>query len=152
MRKPTDGTKATLRKAVTLPCVCANLRRASRVVTQIYDEELRPTGLRVTQFTLLQALELASGISQRQLGELLGIDTTTLTRTLSVLARKGWIRVERGKDRRQVRLGLAAEGDRQYRRALPHWRSAQSRLRRALGATDLECLVQTAVRTAERVR
>lgn len=152
MRKSPEGTETAFRKTVTLPCACANLRRASRVVTQIYDEELRPTGLRATQFTLLQALKLADGVSQGQLGELLGMDSTTLTRTLALLGRKGCIRAERGEDRRQVRLGLTAEGDRQYRRALAHWQSAQARLRRALGAAELECLVKTAVRTVERVR
>src|SRR6267378_7665261 len=60
-----------------LPCACANLRQACRVVTQIYDQELRESGLRATQFALLQAFSLAKGIWQRELGELLGIDSTT---------------------------------------------------------------------------
>ncbi len=70
---------------IQLPCACANLRRADRAVSQFYDAALRPSGLRITQFTLLQALTLASGISQKQLGELLQIDSTTLTRTLAPL-------------------------------------------------------------------
>src|SRR5271170_7377557 len=87
----------TLRKtAVRLPCACANLRRADRVVTQFYDAALRPSGLRVTQFTLLQALVEAPKISQKQLSELIGIDSTTLTRTLAPLHRKGWLRFEAG--------------------------------------------------------
>jgi hypothetical protein len=44
-----------------LPCACANLRRVVRMVTQLYDDALRPTGLRAIQFTLLQALNLAPG-------------------------------------------------------------------------------------------
>jgi hypothetical protein len=68
---------------VQLPCACANLRRAARLVTQLYDDALRPSGLRATQFTLLQALTLAPGISQKELAGLLGIDSFTLTRTLS---------------------------------------------------------------------
>jgi DNA-binding MarR family transcriptional regulator len=58
------------------------------VVTQFYDAVLRPSGLRVTQFTLLQALHHAPEISQKQLAELLAIDSTTLTRTLAPCAGK----------------------------------------------------------------
>jgi DNA-binding MarR family transcriptional regulator len=73
---------------VALPCACASLRRASRAVTQIYDQELRGLGLRVTQFTLLQAMELASNLTQGRLGELLSLDSTTLTRTMRHVAEK----------------------------------------------------------------
>src|SRR5580698_3872584 len=99
---------------VRLPCTCANLRRADRVVTQFYDAALRPAGLRVTQFTLLQALRLAPGISQKQLGELLEIDSTTLTRTLAPLRNKAWLRAATGNDRRELRLSLTAAGRREY--------------------------------------
>src|SRR5271155_151845 len=119
--------------AVRLPCACANLRRADRVVTRYYDAVLRPSGLHATQFTLLQALNLASGISQKQMAELLEIDSTTLTRTLAPLRRKGWLRSETGADRRELRLSLTAAGKREYRHALPYWRSAQKGLQQALG-------------------
>ena len=78
--------------------------------TQFYDAALRPSGLRITQFTLLQALTLASGISQKQLGELLQIDSTTLTRTLAPLRKKGWLRSATGTDRRELRLSLTCRG------------------------------------------
>src|SRR5580658_3303247 len=119
--------------AVRLPCACANLRRAGRVVTKYYDTMLRPSGLHVSQFTLLQALNLAREISQKQLAELLEIDSTTLTRTLSPLRRKGWLHSEAGADRRELRLSLKAAGKRKYERALPYWQSAQKGLEQALG-------------------
>ena len=78
-----EDSRAPGKTAVRLPCACANLRRADRVVTRYYDAVLRPSGLHVTQFTLLQALNHASEISQKQLAELLEIDSTTLTRTLA---------------------------------------------------------------------
>jgi hypothetical protein len=83
-----QGARTSRRKAVRLPCACANLRKAALVATQFYDGALRPSGLRVTQFTLLQALKRAPGISQKNLGELLGIDSTTFTRTLAACAGK----------------------------------------------------------------
>jgi DNA-binding MarR family transcriptional regulator len=132
---------------IRLPCACANLRRADRVVSQFYDAALRPSGLRVTQFTLLQALQLAPGISQKQLGELLQIDSTTLTRTLAPLRKKGWLRSAAGTDRRELRLSLTAAGKREYERALPNWHRAQRGLRKALGQANWKHLIDTAVDT-----
>jgi DNA-binding MarR family transcriptional regulator len=133
---------------VSLPCACANLRRAARIVTQRYDHQLQPTGMRATQFTLLQALARVKEISQGRLGVLLGIDSTTLTRTLSLLRRKGWIKAERGEDRRQFRLALTAKGARAFRRAQPYWSSAQTKLRRDLGEVDWARLVDSTIRAA----
>ena len=121
------------------------------MVTQFYDAALRPSGLRVTQFTLLQALNHAPGISQKQLADLLEIDSTTLTRTLAPLLRKGWLRSEAGTDRRELRLSLTAEGKREYKRVLPYWRMAQKGLRRALGKKNWNRLIDATVRTAEVV-
>ena len=146
------GTSKTPRKAaIRLPCTCANLRRADRVVTKYYDAMLRRSGLHVTQFTLLQALNEAPEISQKQLAELLEIDSTTLTRTLALLRRKGWLHSEAGADRRELRLSLTAAGRREYKRALPYWQSAQTGLEQALGKEDWNRLVDVAVRTAEVV-
>src|SRR5580704_19462333 len=139
----------TLRKtAVRLPCACANLRRADRVVTQFYDAVLRPSGLRATQFTLLQALNTAPEISQKQLSELLEIDTTTLTRTLAPLREKGWLHSVAGADRRELRLSLTAAGRWEYKRALPYWQSAQKGLEQALGKETWNRLIDAAVRAA----
>ena len=134
--------------AVPLPCACANLRRADRVVTQFYDAALRPSGLRITQFTLLQALTLAPGMSQKQLAELLEIDSTTLTRTLTPLRRKGWLHSEAGTDRRELRLSLTLAGKREYQRVLPYWETAQKGLQQALGKKNWNRLIDATVRTA----
>ena len=109
---------------------------------------LRPSGLHSTQFTLLQALNEASEISQKQLAELLEIDSTTLTRTLAPLRRRGWLQSETGADRRELRLSLTAAGKREYKRALPYWRKAQGGLERALGKDAWNHLIDAAVRAA----
>jgi DNA-binding MarR family transcriptional regulator len=113
--------------------MCANLRRAARAVTQLYEEELRPTGLRSTQFTILQTLSIAGNVTQGKLGDLLAMDSTSLTRTLAIMTRHGWIEKRRGKDRREWRLGLSKAGENQLNAALPYWENAQSRLRQLLG-------------------
>ncbi len=116
-----------------LPCMCASLRRASRALTQRYDQMLRPFRLRATQFTVLQALSLAGEVSQSQLGAILAIDSTTLTRTLHILRRRGWIAERRGRDRRERWLRLSKPGEGLLTRVLPAWEEIQSRLRRRLG-------------------
>lgn len=137
--------------AIRLPCACSNLRRAARLVSQLYDEELRPVGIRVPQFSLLQALTQAPGISQKQLAEILGMDSTTLTRTLALLRKHGWLSSRQGRDRRELRLALTTAGTREYKRALPYWESAQKRLKQALGETSWNKMIDTAVDTAEAI-
>jgi DNA-binding MarR family transcriptional regulator len=117
----------------SLPCMCAMFRRASRSLTQLYEDELRPTGLRATQFTVLQALSLTGEVTQRKLGEILAMDSTTLTRTLSTMGRHGWIAKRRGQDRREWRMRLSKAGEAQFKDALPHWERAQTQLRLRLG-------------------
>lgn len=128
-----DSTHVSGRPIVTLPCLCANLRRTTRAVTHLYEEALRPLGLRATQFTILQVLERTGEITQGALGELLAIDSTTLTRTLHIMRRNGWIAERRGDDRRERWLGLAKAGRAQLVRATPAWEKTQSRLAKQLG-------------------
>jgi DNA-binding MarR family transcriptional regulator len=116
-----------------LPCLCGSFRRTSRALTQLYENALRPLGLRATQFTILQELSLAGEVTQRQLGEILAMDSTTLTRTLQIISREGWIAERRGEDQRERCLRLSKAGETQFKRALPAWEKVQSRLRRQLG-------------------
>jgi DNA-binding MarR family transcriptional regulator len=135
-------------EVVSLPCACANLRRAARIVTQRYDRELQRAGIKATQFTLLQALTLAGGVTQGRLGDLLGLDSTTLTRTLALLRRNGWTQGKPGEDRRQVRLTLTKEGKRKYKGALRYRQSAQRQLRRVLGEAGWNQIMEASIRAA----
>ena len=118
---------------IALPCLCANLRRAARVLTQRYEQKLRPLGITSTHFTILQALSLAGEVSQGRLGEILGMDSTTLTRTLGIMKKHGWVAIRRGADRRERLLSMSAAGKTQYTQALPHWQAVQDEVRRQLG-------------------
>src|SRR5271168_4338875 len=104
-----------------LPCLCSNVRRASRALTQLYGEALRPVGLNATQFTILQALSLTGEISQGRLGEILVMDSTTLTRTLAIIRRERWVEERRGQDRRERLLHLTKTGVAQLERASRTW-------------------------------
>src|SRR2546425_1642676 len=82
-----------------LPCACQNLRRLSRIVTRIYDEELRRAGLEITQFGLLTALAQAGEGNQKRLSAGFGVDITTLTRTAGGLPGKRAALARRRQDR-----------------------------------------------------
>jgi|SRR5580700_3193599 DNA-binding MarR family transcriptional regulator len=125
-----------------LPCLCANLRRASRALTHLYDKSLRPLGLQATQFTVLQALSLTGEIPQKGLGRILSMDSTTLTRTLEILLRNGWIAIRRGRDRRERLLRLSWAGEAQLKRAVPRWEKVQARLRRKFGMDGWDNLLK----------
>src|ERR1700680_1517655 len=118
-----------------LPCACANPRRTARAVTRMYNQELRASGLELTQFTLLMALNLTGETTQGNLGKLLALDTTSLTRMLKLLTKRGWIGVKAGDDRRQRLLRLTPSGRQKLQQSQPRWERAQRRLRRNLGGS-----------------
>jgi DNA-binding MarR family transcriptional regulator len=123
--------------------MCSSFRRAARAITQLYEEALRPLGLRATQMTILQVLVRAGELSQGQLGEMLAMDSTTLTRTLAIMARHGWIAERRGEDRRERRLRLSKTGGKLLQRASPVWEKTQSNLRKKLGDQAWEELLRS---------
>ena len=92
---------------------------------------MRGSGLRGTQFTVLQVLDRAGTLSQGDLGAFLCIDSTTLSRTLQPLVRGGWVAVRRGSDKRERLLSLTSAGERKVALVTPRWHRAQRRLKRA---------------------
>jgi len=116
-----------------LPCACQNLRRATRIVTRIYDQELRKAGLEITHFGLLTALAATGQANQKKLSAGFAMDSTTLTRTMALLRKKGWVRVRRGKDKRERLFSLTRAGERRLAEAQPYWELAERRLRQELG-------------------
>jgi DNA-binding MarR family transcriptional regulator len=132
-----------------LPCACQNLRRVTRVVTRIYDQELREAGLEITQFGLLTALAATGEANQKRLSAGFAMDSTTLTRTLGLLLRQGWVRVRRGKDRRERLFRLTQAGKRQMAEAQPYWERAEQRLRQELGEAGWKSMEQTVARVTE---
>lgn len=113
--------------------MCATIRRASRLVTSAYDDALRPSGLRITQFSMLQVLSAAGELSQTELGSAMALDRTTLTRSLKPLMADGLIRVAAGSDRRVRLITLTPAGECALANGLACWRSAQRELKRKLG-------------------
>ncbi len=114
-------------------CTCFGLRKAARAVTQMYDQALKPAGLRTTQFSLLSVAEGSGPQGIGELAELLMMDRTTLTRNLKPLLDRGLLESVEGADRRRRPIAITAKGRAALARALPHWREAQARMAGSLG-------------------
>ena len=124
-----------------LECACATVRRAARLVTQLYDRELRPH-LEAAQFALLTAIARHPDATQVLLARALGFDKTTLSRNLSLLEKKGWIEYHRLVDQRERGFRLTKAGQGRLRAAKPAWRRAQARLRSAMSSAQWDQMWQ----------
>ncbi len=129
-------------------CACANLRRATRLVTQAYDAALRPVGLRATQFTMLAVLGKRGQMRQSDFADVLGMDGTTLTRNLQPLLKKDWIRIDRDEDQRVRLISLTEPGRALLDTAVPLWREVQGQFQTGLGKTQMTALLSTLSATA----
>ena len=115
-------------------CTCLRLRKASRRVSQIYDQYLQTHGLTITQYGLLAHLNRLDGIGIGALAEKLIMDPTTLTRNLRPLERQQLIRLDADpRDRRSRRLHLTDAGRVAFIEARPAWIEAQRHIEAALG-------------------
>lgn len=123
------------RLAAVQGCACFNLRKAARAVTQLYDEHLRPSGLRSTQFSLLAVLSLRGPLGISQLAEAAVMDRTTLTRNLELLQREGLVKVRAAPGDARVReVSLTPAAQERLAAALPLWERAQAHVTGELGA------------------
>jgi DNA-binding MarR family transcriptional regulator len=113
---------------VAAGCACRSLRRTARAVTQLYDEMLRPSGLRITQFTLLVAVALSEPVLITRLADALDLDRTTLARDLKPLTERGLLEITAGEDKRTRVVRLTRAGRGAIARAYPLWQQAQARI------------------------
>lgn len=140
-------------QAAVLRCTCFNLRKAARAVTQMYDEFLRPSGLRATQFSLLMLLRGMGPIRITELAEKAVMDRTTLKRNVELLEREGLVRIQPGSDARVREVSLTAAAEKRLAEALPLWQRAQAHVTRELGQGRADRLLSdlsAAIATAER--
>jgi len=135
--------------AETPDCACLNLRGAARAVTQMYDEVLKPCGLKGTQFSLLAAIATKGPTSLTVIAEALVMDRTTLTRNLRPLLNRRLIKSSKGQDKRQRSISLTPDGDKILAKALPLWKKAHERIVSGIGLArwrGVELLLDEAIR------
>ena len=115
------------------PCVSYNLRKASLIVSKLYAREMRAAPIRGPQYSLMMMISRRENPRISELARAMGADRTTMTRNLEQLQKKGWIRVEPGKDGRTKAVQIAPKGKTALERSIAYWHKAQKRVLKALG-------------------
>jgi len=136
---PSNRTVPHLPAAAQRPsgCTCSRLRRLTRRLTAIYDHALAPSGLRVTQYSLLSFLQGPRTATLTALADALDLERTSLTRNLRPLVDAGWVALEPGADARSRVARLTARGAAKWAQAQPLWRAAQDEVNAKLGAAEV---------------
>jgi DNA-binding MarR family transcriptional regulator len=114
----------------TRGCHCLAARKRARAVTRLYEEKLRPHGLRATQYSILATLALKGTTPVGELAEILGLERTSLTRSAAVVERNGWITSEESDDARERPLRITDGGFEKLLAAFPDWKEAQEMIDR----------------------
>ncbi len=128
-------------RSVDHPCVCGRLRRAARALTQLYDDTMVETGLRITQFSLLRTLDARGPQRITELAAILLLDRTALSRNLEPLVAEGLLTIVAGRDARTRQVTLTRAGRARLIAAKPAWERAQHQVRRRLGSPKVAHLV-----------
>lgn len=124
---------STEKAKLCVECVCFNLRKATRVATQIYDNVLKPVGIRGTQFSIMAVLAIVGSETITNLSEILVMDRTTLSRNLRPMEKASLIKISQGKDQRTKRVSLTKKGIKTFEEAYPLWKKAQTKIVEHLG-------------------
>ena len=119
------------------------LRQVPRVITQLYDRHLKPSGMIAAQFSLLRFISANHGARTSDLAQALLIDMSTLTRTLANLQSLGWIAPDVSEDRLERRWVIAREGRKRFDQAIPLWERAQADRDEKIGGADMRRLART---------
>ena len=121
-------------------CASFNFRRVSRAVTALFDAAIQESGLRSTQFAILTAVAKTQPVSISTISSILVIDATTLTRSLNLLRKLGFLTISPRGARRQRFLNLTSDGEKALAVAIPLWRNIQQRFVDQIGDTEWRTL------------
>jgi DNA-binding MarR family transcriptional regulator len=136
---------------VSESCIATRIRQLSRIITRVYDDAMRPLGITASQFTLLTQLAQQDGITAVEIGFVLDIEKSTLSRNLKRLLALGLIIMDPPAGRRGRGLHLTPKGQAVIKEAFPVWQSAQQKAVRVMGPdgrTTLDGLLQHAAKLA----
>ena len=127
-----------------MECVGFRLRRANRAITSFFDRRLRETGVRGTQWPVLAGLAQMGRVPLGRLAEVLGMDASTVSRSVQPLVRQGWVRLEDATEasRRQRFAALTRSGTKKFEEARAVWAEAQRDLL-AVAGSEWPAVVET---------
>ena len=118
-------------------CMCGNVRMASRALTSVYDEKLKPVGLRSTQLAVLWAVVAIGDGTVGKIANRIAMDNSSLTRTLKLLERDKMVALHTGRDRREKQVQATARGRKAFSLAMPLWQQAQTEVLKRLKGQPL---------------
>lgn len=107
-------------------CACFRLRAAARKVSKMYEDALRPVGLRVTQFTMLAMISGTKPDSITALAEDIGMDRTALNRALNIIRKNGWVSITGGDNQLEKKIRITKKGTKKLESAIPRWEAVQN--------------------------
>lgn len=124
-------------------CLNFQIRSTARVVSRHYDDALRPTGLRVTQFSILTVLYHMGPTSITELANAMSMERSALARNLKPLEREGLISITAGENKRTKKAQLLKSGNQKLKQALPLWDEAQSTIIDKIGNAEIKKFQKT---------
>lgn len=122
-------------------CTGFNLKKATRVIQNLFDEAFKPVGLVGTQYTVLGHIFVHGPISLSKVAEVMHVDRTTLARNLSPLERRGLVEINTGSDKRAKIINITDEGKKVLADALPLWKETQERIKSVLGIDNWQSMI-----------
>jgi DNA-binding MarR family transcriptional regulator len=125
-------------------CIAVRVRLINRVVTALYDEALRPFGLRISQANILAAIAFAGAVRPAQISRILQIEKSTLSRDVELMKRNGWVQSDPPAGGRNQTVQLTPAGTKLLDKIRPSWEQAQADARRLLGQGGEAALCQMA--------
>jgi DNA-binding MarR family transcriptional regulator len=130
--------------AIARDCISVRLRLLNRVVTNLYDDALRPLGLKVSQLNILVVTAKLGLAQPAKVCDLLKLDTSTLSRNVERMRGRGWLEIVPAEDAREQPFRLTVQGTRLLHRAFPTWKRAQKKATELLGEDGLALLAKMA--------
>ncbi|MCF2515285.1 MarR family winged helix-turn-helix transcriptional regulator [Sphingomonas sp. G124] len=124
------------------------LRKASRAVTRLYDDQLSHRGMTTTQFAILGTLDRRGDLPLTELAAQLVMDRTSLYRTLAPVERAGWVSIVSGPGRSKT-ARLTDSGRSVLQRGREDWAVAQEKVLGDLPEEEWEGLLRTLNRLIE---
>ena len=122
-------------------CHCTTLRKASRHISQLYDDALADSGLKTTQRSILNQIARAQPLTVRRLADAMVMDASALAHTLKPLERDGLVAIGVDPhDRRNRQITLTDLGRVKLDESEAAWVAAQRGFEAALGKVDSESL------------
>ena len=120
-----ENRKSRAGREIGQNCLAVRIRMLNRIITNIYDDALRPFGMTTSQGNILTAIDQVGPVKQAELAGYLHIEKSTLSRNLSLMKKRGWVRVLPGEDERSHTVAITARGTKLLEQVLPSWRKAQ---------------------------